>query len=152
MSMKPEDVKPEEEVKSEEMQLELQPEMQLPVSDVKPKRFALKPIKRSALKPSKLFALKPIRQKRSASEIVQLKAKSEPITLENLPVLIQMNGQKYIKLMKHQNQVVVNMREYITDQSSGKLHPTKKGIILSLKDWQSLKKEMKTVNKLLRQL
>ena len=145
-------MKPEEEVKPEEMQLELQPEMQLPVSDVKPKRFALKPIKRSALKPSKLFALKPIRQKRSASETVQLKAKSEPITLENLPVMIQMNGQKYIKLMKHQNQVVVNMREYITDQSSGKLHPTKKGIILSLKDWQSLKKEMKTVNKLLQQL
>ena len=146
MSMKPEDVKPEEEVKPEEMQLE----MQLPVSDVKPKRFALKPIKRSALKLSKLSDT--IRQKQSASETVQLKAKSEPITLENLPVMIQMNGQKYIKLMKHQNQVVVNMREYITDQSSGKLHPTKKGIIFSLKDWQSLKKEMKTVNQLLRQL
>ena len=41
------------------------------------------------------------------------------------------------------------MREYITDQSSGKLHPTKKGIILSLKVWHSLKKEMKTVNQLL---
>ena len=37
--------------------------------------------------------------------------------------------------MKHQDQVVVNMREYVTDQSSGKLHPTKKGIILSLNDW-----------------
>ena len=33
--------------------------------------------------------------------------------------------------MKHQDQVVVSMREYITGQSSGKLHPTKKGIILS---------------------
>ena len=66
--------------------------------------------------------------------------------------MIQMNGQKYIKLIKHQIQVVVNMREYITDQSSGKLHPTKKGIILSLKDWQSLKKEIKTVNQLLQQL
>ena len=54
--------------------------------------------------------------------------------------------------MKHQDQVDVNMREYIIDQSSGKLHPTKKGIILSLKDWQSLKKEMKTVNQLLQKL
>ena len=95
--------------------------------------------------------MKPLRQKRPASETVQSKrCKSEPITLENLPVMIQMNGQKYIKLMKLQNQVVVNMREYITDQSSGKLHPTKKGIILSLKDWQSLKKEMKYLDKLLK--
>ena len=147
MSMKPEEMQSVV-VKSEEMQPEVQPEMQLPVSDVKPKRFALKPRKRSALKLSKLSDT--IRQKQSASETVQLKSK--PINLENLPVMIQMNGQKYIKLMKHQNQVVVNMREYITDQSSGKLHPTKKGIILSLKDWQSLKKEMKTVNKLFRQL
>ena len=66
--------------------------------------------------------------------------------------MIQMNGQKYVKLMKHQDQVVVNMREYITDQSSGKLHPAKMEIILTLKDWQSLKKEMKTVNQLLQQL
>ena len=51
--------------------------------------------------------------------------------------------------MKHQDQVVVNVREYITDLYTGKLHPTKKGIILSLKD-QSLKKEMKTVNQLLK--
>ena len=182
------------EVKSEEMQPqpkpemqfkpEMQPEMQLRVSDVKPKRFALKPSKRSALKPSKrsalkaidqmLFALKPskrpalkpskrsalkpLRQKRPASETMVSELKrcksepSKPITLEDLPLMIQMNEQKYIKLMKHQDQVVVNVREYITDLSTGKLHPTKKGIILSLKDWQSLKKEMKTVNQLLQQL
>ena len=60
---------------------------------------------------------------------------SKPITLEDLTTMIQMNGQKYVKLMKLQDQVVVNMREYITDKSSGKLHPTKKGIILSLNDW-----------------
>ena len=83
------------------------------------------------------------------------RCKSEPpnpITLDDLPVMIQMNGQQYVKLIKHQNLVVVNMREYITDQSPGKLHPTKKGIILSMKEWQSLKKEMKTVNQLLQQL
>ena len=156
------------EVKSEEMQPQPKPEMQfksemqLPVSDVKPKRFALKPRKRSALKPMQqklsVSDMKPLRQKRPASETMVSELKrcksepSKPITLEDLPVMIQMNGQKYIKLMKHQNQVVVNLREYITDQSSGKLHPTKKGIILSLKDWQSLKKEMKTVNQLLQQL
>ena len=67
-------------------------------------------------------------------------------------MMIQMNGQQYVKLMKNEDQVIVNMRAYITDQSSGKLYPTKKGIILSLKDWQSLKMEMKTVNQLLQQL
>ena len=140
------------EVKPEEMQPqpEIHPEMQLPVSDVKPKRFALKLSKRSALKPihqkRSISDMKPLRQKRCKSE------PPKPITIEDLPVMIQMKGQKYIKLMKHQNQVVVNMREYITVQSSGKLLPTKKGIILSLKDWQLLKKEMKTVNQLLQQL
>ena len=145
-------------------EMQFKPEMQPKPPALKPKRFALKPSKRSALKPIQQkrsffrYALKPLRQKRSASEtmVSELKrCKSEPpkpITLEDLPVMIQMNGQKYVKLMKHQDQVVVNVREYITDLSSGKLHPTKKGIILSLKDWQSLKKEMKTVNQLLQQL
>jgi hypothetical protein len=53
--------------------------------------------------------------------------------------------------MKHQNNLVVNIREYVTDQSSGKLHPTKKGMMLSLEDWQSFKKEMKKVNPVLQQ-
>ena len=176
--MKPEEMKPEEMQPQPEMQFkpEMQPEPKMqpqpkpemqpqvqpppkpPVSDVKSKRQ-----KRSAsdMKPirQKLSAsdVKPIRQKRSASETVEpntdlKQCKPEPITLNNLPVMIQMNGQKYVKLMKHQDQVVVNMRIYITYQSSGKLHPIKKGIILSLKDWQSLKKEVKTVNQLLQQL
>ena len=160
---------------------EMQPEMQPKPPALKPKRFTLKPRKRSALKPSKRFAkkeidqmlltlkpskrlalmpskrsaLKPLRQKRPASEtmVSELKrCKSEPSKPITLPVMIQINGQKYVKLMKLQDQVVVNLREYITDLSTGKLHPTKKGIILSLKDWQSLKKEMKTVNQLLQQL
>ena len=177
---KPEEMQPVE-VKSEEMQSvkvkpgemqphpkpDMQPEMQPkpPVSNVKPKRFALKPNrkKRSASdeKPIQqkrsVSDMKPLRQKRPASEtmISELKRyKSEPlksIILEDLHVMIQMNGQKYVKLMKHQDQVVVNMREYITYQSFGKLHTTKKGNILSLKDWQSLK-EIKTVNELLQQL
>ena len=168
--MQPVEVKSEEiqsvEVKSEEMQPqpkpEMQPEMQPKPPALKPKRFTLKPSKRSDLKPIQLKRsvsdMKPLRRKRSASEtmVLELKrCKSEPpkpITLEDLPVMIQMNGQKYIKLMKHQDQVVVNVREYITDLSSGKLYPTKKGIILSLKDWQSLKKEMKTVTQILQQL
>ena len=80
--------------------------------------------------------MKPLRQKRSASESVVSDLKPctseppKPIILEDLPVMMQMNGQKYVKLMKHQGQVVVNVREYITDLYTGKLHPTKKGIIL----------------------
>ena len=83
---------------------------------------------------------------------MQVREPPKPITLEDLPVMIWINGQKYVKLIKHQDRVVGNVREYITDQSSGNLHPTKKGIILSWKDWQSLKKEMKRVNQLLHQL
>ena len=63
MSMKQEEMQSVV-VKSEEMQPEVQPEMQLPVSDVKPKRFALKPRKPSPLKP--------FRQRPSTSEQMML--------------------------------------------------------------------------------
>ena len=131
---------------------EMQPEMQ-------PKPPALKPSKRSALKPSKRSALKPIRQRRPASEMMASELKRcksaeppKPISLEDLPLMIWINGQKYVKLINHHDRVVGNVREYITDQSSGNLHPTKKGIILSWKDWQSLKNAMKRMNQLLHQL
>ena len=237
-------------VKSEEMQPEVQPEMQLPVSDVKPKRFALKPRKPSPLKPfrqkpsafeqmmlpdpkqvlrwqdileanyailrdnvkpspllkfltlssgqqktldgmvdnhqridyllmqvlpygskgllnqfkeglkatdqSHLIAYLPDEPKRKMSEGGKKVKRSRSDKEESseggeLPVMVHINELKYVKLMKLQDRVVVNLREYIKD-CDGKLHPTKKGIILSLKDWQSLKKEMKTVNQLLQQL
>ena len=47
--------------------------------------------------------------------------------------------------------MMVNLREYIKD-FDGKLHPTKKGIMLSMKDWQCFKKEMKYLDKLLKVL
>ena len=53
--------------------------------------------------------------------------------------------------MKHRQQLMVNLREYIKD-CDGKLHPTKKGIMLSMKDWQCFKKEMKYLDKLLKLL
>ena len=68
---------------------------------------------RSALNPiqQKLYAsdVKPIQQERSASEMEEPTAdlklfKSEPITLNDVSVMIQMNGQNYVKLMKHQDQ------------------------------------------------
>ena len=180
--MQPVEVKPADMQPQPKPEMQFKPEMQSEIQPkppaLKPKRFTLKPSKRSALKPidqilfalkpskrpalkpiqQKRSALKPLRQKRTASEtmVSELKrCKSEPpkpITLEDLPVMIQMNGQKYVKLMKHQDKVVVNVREYITVLSSGKLHPTKNGIIFSLKEWQSLKKEMKTVTQILKQL
>ena len=73
------------------------------------------------------------------------------LTLEDLPIMLHINGQRYAKVMKHQNNLVVNIREYVTDQFSGKLHPTNKGIMLPLEDWQSFKKEMKKVNTVLKQ-
>ena len=44
--------------------------------------------------------------------------------------MIHIQGQKYMKVMQRQQQPMVNIREYITDVD-GKLHPTKKGILLS---------------------
>ena len=248
MSTKPEEMQSVV-VKSEEMQPEVQPEMQLPVSDVKPKRFALKPRKRSALKP--------IQQKRSASEQMMLPDPKQLLRWQNildtnyvilrdnlkpsplvkflalssdqqktldgmvdehqrtdyllkqvlpngskgllnqfkeglkatdqshliaylpepkrkmseggkevkrsrsdkeesseggeLPMMVHINELKYVKLMKHREQLMVNLREYIKD-CDGKLHPTKKGIMLSMKDWQCFKKEMKYLDKLLKVL
>ena len=86
---------------------EMQSEMQPKPPALKPKRFALKPSNQSVLKPMQhkrsISDMKPLRQKRPASEtmVSELKrCKSEPpkpITLEDLPVMIQMNGQKYVK-------------------------------------------------------
>ena len=158
MQPKPPALKPKRFTLKPRKRSALKPSKRFTKKEIDQMLLTLKPSKRLALMPSKRSALKPLRQKRPASETIVSELKrcksepSKPITLEDVPVMIQMNGQNYIKLMKHQNQVVVNLREYITDQSSGKLHPTKKGIILSLKDWQSLKKEMKTVHQLLQQL
>ena len=108
------EVKPEEMQPQPKPEMQFKPEMQPKPPALKPKRFTLKPSKRSALKPiqQKRSALKPIQQilsalkllrpKQSASETVvsELKrCKSEPpkrITLEDLPVMIQMNGQKLL--------------------------------------------------------
>jgi hypothetical protein len=81
----------------------------------------------------------------------QPKVKRSALTLEDLPIMMHINGQRYAKVMKHQKNLVVNIREYVTDESSGKLHPTKKGIMLPLEDWQSFKKEMKKVTPILQQ-
>ena len=64
--------------------------------------------------------------------------------------MIHIQGQKYMKVMQRQQQPMVNIREYITDVD-GNLHPTKKGILLSEKDWKSFKKQTKSVDKLLKQ-
>ena len=59
------------------------------------------------------------------------------VPADDCPVMIHVNGHKYLKLMQVREKPVINLREYITD-TDGKLHPTKKGILLSLDDWQAL--------------
>ena len=61
------------------------------------------------------------------------------VPVEDFPAMIHVNGHKYLKLMYHHDKPIINLREYITDMD-GKLHPTKKGILLSLDDWQALVK------------
>ncbi len=61
------------------------------------------------------------------------------VPADDIPVMIHVNGHKYLKLMQHHDKTIINLREYITDLE-GKLHPTKKGILLSLEDWQALVK------------
>lgn len=65
------------------------------------------------------------------------------------PKMIHLHGQKYAKIMQCKKQPIVNIREYITDLN-GKLYPTKKGILFSVKEWTSFKKEMKKVDRLLK--
>ena len=60
------------------------------------------------------------------------------VPADDCPVMIHVNGHKYLKLMQVREKPVINLREYIIDMD-GKLHPTKKGILLSLDDWQALK-------------
>ena len=60
-------------------------------------------------------------------------------TADDLPFMIHVNGHKFVKLMQHHDKPIVNLREYITD-TEGKLHPTKKGILLSMEDWKKLVK------------
>ena len=66
--------------------------------------------------------------------------KSEPNTStgdDDVPLMTHVNGQKYIKLMQQNDKPIINLRAYITD-TDGKLHPTKKGILLTPEDWESL--------------
>jgi hypothetical protein len=71
--------------------------------------------------------------------------------LTELPMMININEHKYIKLMKHRDNVIMNIREYIPS-GNGRLYPTKKGILLSIQDWQGLKKGVKNVDKFLKQV
>lgn len=71
--------------------------------------------------------------------------------VEELPIMVHINGTKYAKIMKQQEELMVNIREYITD-CDGKLHPTKKGFLLSMKDWQSFKNGVQNVDQHLKQL
>jgi len=110
-----------------------------------PNKTVKRKLKRSMSAPQGLAATADM------SERKKPKVHRSALTLEDLPIMMHIHGQIYAKLMKHQNNLVVNIREYVTDQSSGKLHPTKKGMMLSLEDWQSFKKEMKKVNPVLQQ-
>ena len=61
------------------------------------------------------------------------------VPADKLPLMIHVNGHKFVKLMQQQNTPIINLREFIT-ATDGKLYPTKKGILLSLEDWQKLMK------------
>ena len=59
------------------------------------------------------------------------------VPMDDFPCMVHVNDNKYMKLMQYRDKTIINLREYITDMD-GKLHPTKKGILLSLEDWQAL--------------
>ncbi len=61
------------------------------------------------------------------------------VPADDFPVMIHVNGPKYLQLMQRHDKPMLNLRKYITD-IHGKLHPTKKGILLTLEDWQALVK------------
>jgi hypothetical protein len=67
------------------------------------------------------------------------------------PPMLHLHGQTYVKVMRYRQEPIVNIRQYISD-TDGVLHPTKRGILLSQKDWTSLKKEVRNVDKQLKEL
>ena len=76
--------------------------------------------------------------KRQASVDSGLKSERN-VPIDDLPLMVHVNGQKYLKLIYQHDKPIINLREYITD-INGKLHPTKKGILLTLEDWNLLSK------------
>ena len=80
----------------------------------------------------------------------------EPITdlkrCKSEPSKIQVNGQKYVKFMTHQDHVVVNKREYSIDQSLWKDTSCEEGNYALIERFEVTKEGAKTVNLLLQQL
>ena len=76
------------------------------------------------------------RLKRQISEDSGCKSERN-VPADDTPLMTHINGQKYLKLIQQHDKPIINLREYITDVD-GKLHPTKKGILLTMEDWESL--------------
>ena len=58
---------------------------------------------------------------------------------------------KYVKLSTYKHKPYVNIREYVTS-TNGKLHPTKKGILLKPEEWKQLQTIVKQVNQRLKSM
>ena len=71
----------------------------------------------------------PKETKSQAKQVQRVYAMKLKRSMDNLPLVIRVNGQKYVKLVKQRKQSMNNIREYITNRI-GKLYPTKKGILL----------------------
>ena len=124
-------------------ELEVQPKG-LKLSE-EPNKTVKRKLKRSMSAPQRLAATIDMPERKKP------KVKRSALTLEDLPIMRPLNGRRYAKLLKHKNNLVVTIREFVTDESSGELHPTTKGIMLTFKNWQSFKKKMKKVIPVLKQ-
>ena len=64
--------------------------------------------------------------------------------------LVALGNDKYISVRKQGSELFVNMRQYRCD-AHGRLLTTKRGMMLTMKEWAQLKANIKQVEKILKQ-
>ena len=52
----------------------------------------------------------------------------------------KISAKRFVNVRTYGGKIMVDIREYYRDQSSGEMKPGKKGICLSLEQWHQLKK------------
>ena len=66
--------------------------------------------------------------------------------------LIPIGNGKYVKVCMHQRNVRINIREYITDETTGRKMSTKRGMMLTPNQWDRLKSIFCDVDKNLKEI
>ena len=53
---------------------------------------------------------------------------------------IPIGNMKFVKVHNHKQEPCVNIRDFMTDATTGRMYSTKRGVILSQNEWNTLKR------------